>query len=97
MDLPWGRLAPGTAVDERRVRTLGLGSAVRRFNELAVPGLGRASGSARNSCCRHSDLKVAKAVRDAGGHGRYIEVATAIEALGCWLGFNANGWSATSD
>lgn len=36
----WGTLARGDAGDARRTRGLGLGAAVRRYNDLAVPGIG---------------------------------------------------------
>ena len=39
-ELIWGVLGPENVRSERRTRTLGLGAAVRNFNELAVPGLG---------------------------------------------------------
>ena len=36
----WGLLGPETLNGERRTRTLGVGAAVRCFNDLAVPGTG---------------------------------------------------------
>ena len=36
----WGLLGPESLPSARRVRTLGLAAAVRRFNERAVPGIG---------------------------------------------------------
>lgn len=36
----WGIAARGDAGDTRRTRGLGLGAAVRRYNDLAVPGIG---------------------------------------------------------
>jgi hypothetical protein len=36
----WGLLGPEFLQNTRRTRTLGLGASVRRFNDLAVPGLG---------------------------------------------------------
>lgn len=36
----WGTAARGDAGDTRRTRGLGLGAAVRRYNDLAVPGIG---------------------------------------------------------
>ena len=38
--IAWGLLGPEILANERRTRTLGLGAAVRSFNDLAVPGLG---------------------------------------------------------
>ena len=40
MSASWGILGPGSVESVRRVRTLGLASSTRLFNELAVPGLG---------------------------------------------------------
>jgi hypothetical protein len=40
MTLTWGLIGPGALPSERRVRTLGVAASVRRFNELAVPGIG---------------------------------------------------------
>ncbi len=38
--MDWGLLGPEHLAGSRRTRTLGLGAAVRRFNQLAVPGIG---------------------------------------------------------
>jgi hypothetical protein len=38
--IEWGLLGPEALASQRRTRTLGLGAAVRAFNDLAVPGLG---------------------------------------------------------
>ncbi len=35
----WGLLGPESLPNARRTRTLGLGASVRRYNDLAVPGL----------------------------------------------------------
>jgi hypothetical protein len=40
MQMFWGLLGAEILTSERRTRTLGLGAAVRSFNDLAVPGLG---------------------------------------------------------
>ena len=40
----WGLLGPEKLNSERRTCTLGLGIAVREFNDLAVPGLGGVQG-----------------------------------------------------
>ena len=37
----WGLLGAETVESTKRTRTLGLGAAVRAFNDLAVPGIGR--------------------------------------------------------
>jgi hypothetical protein len=36
----WGLLGPEVLGSQRRMRTLGLGTVVRKFNDLAVPGMG---------------------------------------------------------
>jgi hypothetical protein len=38
--MSWGILAPDSIVSQRRQQNLGLGSAVRHFNDRSVPGLG---------------------------------------------------------
>lgn len=38
--MPWGILAPDTVISQRRQQNLGLATAVRHFNDKAVPGLG---------------------------------------------------------
>jgi len=40
-DWVWGTLGPESFAGHRRLRTLGLGPAVRACNEAAVPGVGR--------------------------------------------------------
>ncbi len=37
VEVTWGLLGPEMLNSERRTRTLGLGTAVRKFNDLAVP------------------------------------------------------------
>ena len=36
----WGLLGPEAISSSRRTRSLGIAASVRRFNDLAVPGLG---------------------------------------------------------
>lgn len=38
--MSWGILAPDTVISQRRQQGLGLATAVRHFNDRAVPGLG---------------------------------------------------------
>jgi hypothetical protein len=83
----WGLLGPSGAGGERRSRTLGLAATVRVFNDLAVPGLG---GIWFAKPLVLSALGVSVAAR-AGRTN--IEVTNAIEALACWLAFDANGWA----
>jgi hypothetical protein len=82
----WGLLGPREAVSERRSRTLGLAAAVRKFNDLAVPGLG-------GVWFAKPLLLAALGVSIASRTGRRnIEAANAVEALACWLAFTNNGW-----
>jgi hypothetical protein len=87
----WGLLGPDMLHSERRTRTLGLGAAVRSFNDLAVPGLG---GVWFGKQLLLATLGVAVAARlRADGHRiRNIETANAIEALACWLALSQNQW-----
>lgn len=86
-DAVWGLLGPESLPSSRRIRTLGLGAAVRSFNELAVPGLG---GVWFGKQIVLALLGVEVASR-AGA--RNIEVANAIEALSCWLALNDRAWA----
>jgi len=87
----WGLLGPEQLGSERRTRTLGIGAAVREFNDLAVPGMGSVWYGKQ---LLHAVLGVAiaQAVRGEGEVIKNIETANAVEALGCWLGFKSNGW-----
>lgn len=76
----WGVLARDHAGITRRTRGLGLGAAVRIFNELAVPGLG-GIWFARPLAWAILGIKLARE-HDLSS----IEVANAIEALACWHG-----------
>lgn len=75
----------------RRTRTLGLGAAVREFNERAVPGLG-GIWFGKQALLATLGIVVAERAREDGAHVRNIEVANAIEALACWLAFKSNSW-----
>lgn len=87
----WGLLGPETLASERRTRTLGLGAAVRLFNDRAVPGLGGV-WFGKQLFLAVLGVAVAERVRASGGRVRNIEVTNAIEALACWLALDANGW-----
>lgn len=91
MGASWGLLGPAVAVGERRTRTLGLGAAVRRFNELAVPGIGGV-WFAKQLMLSALGLQVAAMARDARQSVSNVECANAIEALACWLGFTHGKW-----
>jgi hypothetical protein len=90
-DAFWGLLGPEMLHSERRTRTLGLGAAVRSFNDLAVPGLG---GVWFGKQLLLATLGVAVAVRlRADGYKvQNIETANAIEALACRLALSQNQW-----
>lgn len=74
-----GLLGPEQLPSARRLRTLGLGAAVRHFNDRAVPGMGGVWFA--------KQLVLALfGVHMAERTGRSkVEVANAIEAFGCWL------------
>lgn len=87
----WGLLGPEAIATERRTRTLNLGACVRSLNDLAVPGLGGV-WFGKQVFLATLGVAVAKRVRDSGKRAKNIEVANAIEALGCWLALNRNRW-----
>lgn len=91
----WGLLGPEFLPNTRRTRTLGLGASVRRFNDLAVPGLGGV-WYGKQLLLATLGVAVAEAARSQGVKVQNIEVANAIEALACWLAFKSNGWSSDS-
>lgn len=88
----WGMLGPEHLSSSRRTRTLGLGAAVRQFNELAVPGLGGV-WFGKQVLLAMLGLRVAELAREKGAEASNIEVANAIEALACLFAFKDNGWS----
>jgi len=91
----WGLLGSEKLISERRTRTLGLGAAIRSFNELAVPGIG-GLWYEKQLFLSALGIVVAETARREGKRVSNIEVANAIEALGCWLAFNNNGWKRDS-
>ena len=91
----WGLLGPEFLPNTRRNRTLRLGASVRRFNDLAVPGLGGV-WYGKQLLLATLGVAVAEAARSQGVKVQNIEVANAIEALACWLAFKSNGWSSDS-
>ena len=88
----WGMLGPEHLSSSRRTRTLGLGAAVRQFNELAVPGLGGV-WFGKQVLLAMLGLRVAEEAREKSAKASNIEVANAIEALACLFAFRDNGWS----
>lgn len=85
----WGLLGPDALIGVRRTRTLGLASVVRYFNDRAVPGLGGVWYSKQLFLAL---LGVVVAGRAKTRRASNIQVANAIEALACWVGFEQNGW-----
>ena len=88
----WGLLGGERLGNARRVRTLGLGAAVREFNERAVPGLGGV-WFGKQVLLATLGIVVAERARHAGARVGNIEVANAIEALACFLAFQGNAWA----
>lgn len=78
MQQDWGLLSPASADSVRRTRGLELGSAVRHYNEVAVPGLG-GLWFGKALIWSLLGLRIARETGNAP-----IPVANAIEALACW-------------
>lgn len=87
----WGLLGPELLTTTRRTRTLGLGAAVRHFNDLAVPGLGGV-WYGKQLLLATLGVAVAEEARSSGAKVNNIEVANAIEAVACYLSFERNDW-----
>lgn len=87
--MTWGLLGPDALGDERRTRTLGLGRAVRSFNELAVPGLGGV-WLGKHLFLATLGVRVAQEARIRRKQVTNIEVANAVEALACWHGLRSH-------
>jgi len=86
----WGLLGRESLRSVRRVRTLGLGAAVRNFNELAVPGLGGV-WFGRQVFLATLGVAVNELARQAGSRTSNIQVANALEAFGCWHALRRSG------
>jgi hypothetical protein len=89
--MQWGLLGPEQLAGSRRTRPLGLGSAVRKFNQLAVPGLGGV-WFAKQLFLATLGVIVADRLRQISRNVKTIEIANAVEALACWCAFQSNGW-----
>ena len=89
-NMMWGLLGRESTGPVRRVRTLGLGAAVRNFNELAVPGLGGV-WFCRQVFLATLGVAVNELARQAGSRTSNIQVANALEALGCWHALDRSG------
>lgn len=82
-NMVWGLLGREPLGAVRRTRTLGLGAAVRNFNELAVPGMGGV-WFGRQIFLATLGIAVGELARQEGSRSSNIAVANALEALGCW-------------
>lgn len=91
IEVGWGLLGPEKLASERRTRTLGVGAAVRAFNDLAVPGVGNVFFG-KQLLLATMGVAVAERLRDAGRRAQNIETANAVEALACWLALSKNNW-----
>lgn len=94
-EIQWGLLGPGQLGSTRRTRTLGLGRAIRRFNECAVPGLG-GLWFGRQVLLTALSMEVAERAAERGVRCSNIEMANAIEAIACIIGYDNNKWTADS-
>ncbi|RZF87252.1 hypothetical protein CWC26_15105 [Pseudoalteromonas sp. S4488] len=88
----WGLLGPDKITSQRRTRTLGLSSIVRKFNDLAVPGLGGVK-YAKSVFLACLGVDVAEKVRQSGKQVTNIQVTNAIEALACYLAYGSTEWN----
>ena len=91
----WGLLEPGNVDTSRSILTFEVGSAVRQFNNLAVPGMGNL-WFVRQLLLSMLGIYVAEEVqeKDAKSKVSNMEVANAIEAFSCYLTYENNGWKA---
>jgi hypothetical protein len=93
--MQWGLLGPEQLAESRRTRTLGLGAAVRRFNQLALPGLGGV-WFAKQLFLATLGVRLADRLRSNSVNVKAIEIANAVEALACWCAFGSNEWAIDS-
>lgn len=91
MTFQWGLMGPDQVPSARRTRTLGLGKAVRFFNEQAVPGLGNL-WFAKQLVLAALGIAVAEQARMKGSRVNNTQVANAIEACACLITFQHNQW-----
>lgn len=87
----WGFSGPEILERERRVRTLGLGAAVRLFNDIAVPGIG-GIWFGKQLFLPLLGIAVAERARAGGRAVSNIEAANAIEAIACLSAYHRNKW-----
>lgn len=79
VNFQWGLMGPDAIASTRRVRTLGLGAVVRRFNDAAVPGMG-SLWYAKQLLWSLLGIHVATTAREKGMRVTNVEVANALEA-----------------
>ncbi|MCG7552248.1 hypothetical protein [Pseudoalteromonas sp. Of11M-6] len=91
--MDWGLMGPEKVLSQRRTRTLGLSSIVRKFNDLAVPGFGGVK-YAKSVFLACLGVDVAEKVRQSGKQVTNIQVTNAIEALACYLAYGSTEWNA---
>ncbi len=89
--MSWGLLGPDTVARARRARTLGLGSAVRFFNEQAVPGIGGV-WYGKQLWIAMLGVALASKLQSEKQNTSNIKCANAIEALACWLALDGSNW-----
>ncbi|MBY4949497.1 hypothetical protein K6V92_23110 [Cupriavidus respiraculi] len=82
--LSWGLLGPGHIATQRRTRTLGVMASIRRFNDLAVPGLGGV-WFGKQVVLATLGIYLAEESIAKGKRATNIETANAVEALACAL------------
>ncbi|MBI9080805.1 MAG: hypothetical protein JEY79_13835 [Pseudodesulfovibrio sp.] len=88
----WGLLGPDAIPSQRRTRTLDIGSSIRFYNNLAVPGLG-GIWFGKQLFLAMLGVSVAQEARERHGKSfNNIRTANAIEALACLLALESNGW-----
>lgn len=88
-DMMWGLLGPEKMARTRRIRSLGLAGSVRAFNDLAVPGMGGV-WFGKQFMLATLGVALAQKARLAGRRVQNIEIANAVEALGCCFALDAS-------
>ncbi|MEL7638074.1 MAG: hypothetical protein AAGU21_00385 [Solidesulfovibrio sp.] len=85
----WGLMGRDFSQRMRRVRTLGMGTCARSYNNKAVPGLGGVWFAKQLFLAA-----LGVGLAEASGKGRHnnIRVTNAVEALACWLAYDSSNW-----
>ncbi|WP_264983449.1 hypothetical protein [Pseudodesulfovibrio portus] len=88
----WGLLGSDAIPSQRRTRTLDIGSSIRFYNNLAVPGLG-GIWFGKQLFLAMLGVSVAQEARERHGKSfNNIRTANAIEALACLLTLESTEW-----